>query len=110
MAEVDRPSWCESLDCLCLTSFGERFCWGRMPEAIPDTENVEPGDGVVLSNTHNYCTLAAVGSGEIDTYEINDADAWYLMQGLAAVRKDIRDNELYTPPGKGDTYDLGGSK
>jgi len=110
MAEIDRPAWCEDNACLCLTSFGERYCWGRMASEVEDTENLEATMGVVLKNTHNFCTLASCITREVDTYRINDADAWYCMTGLALVRKDIRDNGLYTPPGRGDTYDLRGEK
>jgi len=42
---------------------------------------------------------------EIDTFEINDADAHYIIRLMKAVRDDVRCNNLYHP-GRGDYYDI----
>jgi hypothetical protein len=81
-----------------------------MRAPVEDRENLEATMGVILKNTHNFCTLASCVTREVDRYQINDADAWYIMTGLAAVRKDVRENRLYHPPGLGDTYDMRGEK
>jgi len=91
MSEIDRPSWCQDETCLCLTSYDEQFCVGRLPEKSPHDD---------LFNTHNLCF-------DRDTlWQINDADAYYLTRCMQAVRADVESQGLYRPPGRGETWDL----
>lgn len=57
-----------------------------------------------LYNTHRLC-MYQKETEEIDTFEINDADAHYIIRLMKAVRDDVRCNNLYHP-GRGDYYDI----
>lgn len=75
---------------MCLASYDDAMCSGRMPKKRQHDE---------LWNTHRLCM------GPDDEYQINDADAYYLIKMMAAIRKDVKDNRLYNP-GRGDWYDF----
>lgn len=100
MSATDRPSWCQNEACLCLTSYGERICVGRLPEKTRHDD---------LFNTHNFC-LERESLGEENFCEpINDADAYYFARCMQAVREDVKQNSLYDP-GRGKFYDFKGEK
>ncbi len=92
MSATDRPSWCQDETCRCLTGYNERICVGRLAEKTPHDD---------LFNTHNLCL-------DRDTMlAINDADAYYFIRCMQAVREDVTQYNLYEP-GRGEFYDLGG--
>lgn len=94
MAEIDRPGWCPDRTCLCLLSYDENLCVGR----LKTMQYHEP-----LFNTHRLC------EGPDEGWLINDADAYYYSKLMTAVRQDITDHNLYQP-GRGEFYDFGGTK
>ncbi len=102
MADVDRPDWCPDPNCLCLTGFDGRMCWGRLPHKRPhDPGGRDPDGEEELYNTHMFCT-------EAQNLAINDEDACLFGEGFGVVRKDVADNKLYRPPGWKDTWDFRG--
>ncbi len=54
-----------------------------------------------LMNSHRFCM------DEETSFEINDADAYYLGKCMVAVRQDVLTNALYHE-GRGIFYDLAG--
>ncbi len=90
MAEIDRPAECPDQNCTCLTSFAGRICVGRLAKKIMHDD---------MFDTHQICL-------ETDSYCINDADAFYFMECMGMVRKDVRDHNLWCG-GRGETYDFG---
>lgn len=98
MSAADRPAWCPDETCQCLTGYAQRICVGRLAEKSPHDD---------LFNTHNFC-LERESLGEENFQEpINDADAYYFIRCMTAVREDVTQNGLYEP-GRGKFYDLGG--
>jgi hypothetical protein len=93
--DVDRPEWCQDATCQCLTGYAGRICVGRLEHKTPHDD---------LFNTHNLCF-------DQDTlFQVNDADAYYLTRCLQAVRADVEQHNLYRPPGRGETWEMGGGK
>lgn len=73
-----------------LLSYGGRISVERLAQPIPH-------QGAL--NTH----LLRL---DRDVYYINDADAYYLIKCLNAVRKDVEHEHLYRPPGYRETWDF----
>ena len=89
--ELMRPKWCPKPDCLCIDSYGNVFCTGRMAKIQPHED---------LFNTHNYCECSYDADGkqtDPENWEINYADATYIWKLMGKVMKDINDNALYKP-------------
>lgn len=80
MSEMFRPSWCQNPECLCLVSFADRVCVGRLPEKEPHDD---------LFNTHNFCLDPDI------LLAINFGDATFMVESLMAVRKDVLEHGLW---------------
>ena len=93
MSEMERPHWCQDETCERLTGYDGRICVGRLPAA-------EPHDDML--NTHHLCL-------EDLLLAINDADAYYMIKCMTAVRRDVEAHGLYHK-GRGEVYDLKGGK
>ena len=104
MSAIDRPSWCQDATCRCLTGYNELVCVGRLSQAVPDPDHPDDIHGEILLNTHHLCLDRDV------LLVINDEDAYCFMRCLQAVRADVETNGLYRPPGRGETWELGGQK
>lgn len=93
MSEMERPHWCQDETCECLTGYDGRICVGRLAAA-------ERHDDML--NTHHLCL-------EDILLSINDADAYYMIKCMTAVRRDVEAHGLYHE-GRGTVYDLKGGK
>lgn len=95
--ELMRPSWCPNKKCLCIDSWGNSdeegkyvgvMCVGRLRHMTVH----EP-----LFNTHNWCMNSDGSEEDFEPYQINYADATYMIKLMQKLIKDVDENKLYKP-------------
>jgi hypothetical protein len=86
-----RPAWCPDPTCTPVDGFGGRICGGILAHQIKHDD---------LFDNLSFCLE--------EQFKINAQDAYYIKRVMASLDRANTAQGGYVPPGRGDTWDLGG--